>query len=901
MQNVPTRSGSPRIPVLLAAALAMAATALAAAGPTAAAAQDSGTAVFQGRVTDAMAGGPLAGVTVRVLGTDRSTLTNADGRFRISRLQPGTRSFSFEALGYRSRVVEVLLTADAAATEEVALNTAPLAVAGLVVTSQKRQQAVQEVPITIAVFDGDFLESTGIHEFDNLSAYTPGLEVQLQSPNNPGFVVRGITSDDGDSRIEPRVSVFQDGVSISKSRGSVVELFDLERVEVLKGPQGTLFGRAAEIGAVHVIQNKARNERSGELSAGLGNHGGLLASGFANTPILDDRLFGRVAGVYSHRDGYVENLGGGTLNGKETLALRGLLRYAPSEFTDMDLIVNWQRDTPAGTAFKSGVFPPTDGSTDPFTPAYLGGDDRFEDLYIDRTVWGVTVLADRVLSPAWTLQGVGAYRAFDSYESFDADGTRASILQFAEDAEGKQYSLELRALFNDGGRLSGFGGINAFHEDGSQGVLVRTDERSMFPFLTRVFNVQSGGQFPEFDIVTRGEPNLRETLPAIITFLGPVLYPADPTFFDTLVGEPLSPFHQERMTNYGRTTAYDAFFDATFAVTDRLDLTGGLRFTYDDVWAGYQVPPTDTPSLIGTFTGAYPNAIFSPTPGGETVSREETFTALVGRLAVGYEVSEALNLFGTVARGRRPNVIQETGGNPVTEFEVLAEEIVWNYEAGLKGSFLDQRIRYDLAGFYYDYRDFQTDVPPTITSEGVIFRTDLGEATAFGAEMDLSGRASEALTLFGNYAFIDASFDELSRSGLEQDLAGNTFRLTPGHSFSAGFGLTGELAGTTVFLRPSYTWKSRVYFEEDYQGEDFRAATLDRSLAPGLYQDAYGLLNLRAGAELMAGRASLELWANNLLDQDYIVDAGNTGIAFYAPTFIPGPPLLFGLELTARF
>lgn len=910
MHDVMMRSG-PRRWWLRATAVPAAALALTAAatflpaGP--AIAQDSGTeagaatAVVQGRVTETGSGQALPGVTVRVLGTDRASHTNNDGRFRISRLQPGTRSLAFEALGYQPRVMELQLEAGAVEMIEVSLNTAPLAVEGLIVTSQKRQQAVQEVPITITVFDGDFLEATGIREFDHLSAYTPGLEVQLQSPNNPGFVIRGITSDEGDSRIDPRVSVFQDGVSISKARGAVVELFDLERVEVLKGPQGTLFGRAAEIGAVHLIQNKARNERTGRLTAGIGNHDGRHLTGFANAPLLEDRLYGRIAGVYSHRGGYVENRGGEDLNGKETLALRGLLKYAPDEFTDVDLIVNWQRDTPPGTAFKSGVFAPfPGGSTDPFSPAFLGGDDRFEDLFVDRTVWGATILADRVLSPAWTLQAVGAYRAFDSYESFDADGTPAPGLQFAEDADGDQYSLELRTLFNDGGRFSGFGGINVFHQDGSQGVIVRTDERVFFPFLTRVINVQSEGAFPEIQAMSRGEPSFWPQLPPVVALLGPVLSPDDPDFFQTLVGAPLSPYHEERMTNFGRTTAYEAFLDGTYAINDRLELTAGLRGTYEDMWAGLQVPVAAEPSVLGHFTGSYPNLIFPGTTGGGMISREETFTSWVGRVAADFAASDVLNLYGTVARGRRPNVIQEIEANPVREFEVLSDEVVWSYEAGAKGFALDRRVQYDVAGFYYDYRDFQTAVQPEVTPSGLIFRTDLGEASAYGAELSFTGRATEALTLFGNYAFIDASFDEVSRTGRPQELAGNTFRLTPKHSFAAGLGFTGELAGTALFVRPSYTWKSRVYFEEQWQGEVFLEEFRPGGLAPGLYQDGYGLLNLRAGAELMGGRAEVELWADNLLDTQFIIDAGNTGLALYAPTYIPGPPLLFGVRVTGR-
>lgn len=139
----------------------------------------------------------------------------------------------------------------------------------MVVTAQKREQQVQDVPIAITAFSGEFMQELGIDGFEQLGGYVPGLQTQVQSPNNPGFVIRGITSDSGDSQVEPRVSVFQDGVSISRSRGSVVEMFDMERVEVLRGPQGTLFGRGAQIGAVHLIQNKARNAFDGSFRAGL--------------------------------------------------------------------------------------------------------------------------------------------------------------------------------------------------------------------------------------------------------------------------------------------------------------------------------------------------------------------------------------------------------------------------------------------------------------------------------------------------------------------------------------------------------------------------------------------------------------------------------------------------------
>jgi outer membrane receptor for Fe3+-dicitrate len=160
----------------------------------------------------------------------------------------------------------------AAAQEAPAASGAP-AEAGeeVVVTAQLRRQKLVEVPIAVTATTGAALERLGITKFDDLSLIVPGFEVQEQSANNTGFVIRGITSDSGSSQSEPRIAVFQDGVSASRNRGTYMELFDIERVEVARGPQATLFGRGALIGAVNVIQNKADVDGfggSGALAAG---------------------------------------------------------------------------------------------------------------------------------------------------------------------------------------------------------------------------------------------------------------------------------------------------------------------------------------------------------------------------------------------------------------------------------------------------------------------------------------------------------------------------------------------------------------------------------------------------------------------------------------------------------
>src|SRR5687768_936450 len=158
------------------------------------------------------------------------------------------------------------------------------------VTAQKRVQSISDVPVPITAYTGSFLEQAGINDYKSFAPLVPGLFIQEQSPNNPGINMRGITTDSGDPRSETRISIFQDGVSISRSRASVVELFDLERIEVLKGPQGTLFGRGAEIGAISIIQNKARNESSGMLTAGFGDFSDRRLSGHVNAPIIANEI-----------------------------------------------------------------------------------------------------------------------------------------------------------------------------------------------------------------------------------------------------------------------------------------------------------------------------------------------------------------------------------------------------------------------------------------------------------------------------------------------------------------------------------------------------------------------------------------------------------------------------------
>jgi outer membrane receptor protein involved in Fe transport len=744
------------------------------------------------------------------------------------------------------------------------------------------------VPVPITAYTGSFLERNGISDYKSLAPLVPGLFIQEQSPNNPGINLRGITTDSGDPRSETRISMFQDGVSISRSRASVVELFDMERIEVLKGPQGTLFGRGAEIGVISLIQNKPRNETSGQLTVGLGDYNERRASGVVNTPLGSSTLLGRFAFAWRQNDGTIDNLAdGSTLNGKNTKAVRGSVRWQPSPDTTVDIIGNWQHDKTPGTAFKSGVIPTSRGDTNPFTADELN---RGRALGVDRTVGGITAIAEHKLSKEWTLTGITGWREYDSYENFDADGSRLYLLEFAEDSRGRQFSQELRLNYNDGGRFSGFAGAGYFHENGTSRVPFYTDERQLWPFVLPTFrdNLLAlaaplgplGAQLVNAALPAANPFVPQAALPLSFAAFNNPLVPANLRALSALAGAPLRPYHSDSYTQGGRTRAVDLFVDGTWRVTDALELTAGLRLTHEDLRSTYEAH-NDSPPTLGFIVNALPGYPYLPTAG--TRSASENGSSWDGRVNARYEFNKTLNAYASVSRGHRPRSLLLDSTTTVD----AREESVINYEAGLKGDVAGGRVQWSASVFRYDYSHFQT----TVLTLGSFTLVDAGNATGRGFEFGLQGRVAENLTAFANYAFTDATFDDTDSSGRRQQYAGYTFRLTPRHAFSVGATATFPLQGSgDIFITPLYAYKSKHYFEDN-----------NAQFGYGLRQDGYGTANLRVGWRSPKHRWEITAVGENIFDKEYLIDAGNTGGSFGIPTFVAGDPRRFRIEASVRW
>lgn len=814
-------------------------------------------------------------------------------------------------------LLALVAAAPAIAAEDVAAasNDQNTQLGELVVTAQKRAQDPVEVPIAVTAYSGKFLEAIGVKAFDELSAFTPGFLVQNQSNNNSGFVMRGITSDSGSATDETRVSIYQDGVPISRSRGSYVELFDMERVEVAKGPQSTLFGRGALIGAVNLVQNKA-NPASFDWSAKAegGTGGYAVGEAMVNFAFGDGSAL-RIAARTRQNDGYVKDAAGGdAYNSTDTQAVRLAYHLEPGPLT-IELIGNYQVDDTSGTSFKSHTFNPTNpvtgavlGNTDVGSAAALSPGAGFEGgapLGLDRKVYGVTALVDWRLNDSLTLSSLTATRAFHSVEVFDPDGSSLPILTFAEDAQGRQQSQELRLRYDAGGRFSGFVGANYFHETGSWRIPGQMDERLVLALLAG--NTPLGISRPN------PQPLAVLTNPAYLATVLQLGFGV-PASIAPGIASNLKSIHREEFANYGENTAYDVYADGAFKLTDKFEVTAGLRYTSEDREAAYRSTVQNGRSILGIllaaptatnlFLAAQPNAVNNPllptvgliaqptTNNGDTFTKKIDDSGLTWRLVGRYAASEDLSLYASYARGRRPDVISASAPAAAlgaARFNVVASETVDSYEAGAKGKLLDGRLYLSGAVFRYDYDNFAT----SFRQGAQVVTLNAGKAKAYGFEGEARLQAGAFWTLFGTYAYNHARLE----TGLRE---GNHFRLSPDQTFSVGAAFSREALGGKLTFTPTYTWRSKMFFDDDNDRSDLQASGLFPDTKVDEFQNAYGLLNVRLGFGAVDDRWKVEAFVENLADEKYLKDAGNTGDSFGIPTFIAGKPRFMGIGVTFR-
>lgn len=745
----------------------------------------------------------------------------------------------------------------------------------IIVTAQKLEQRAQDVPITITATSGERIRELGVTDLDELSNYVPGLLIQEQSANNPGIVIRGITSDSGSAQQGPRVTLYYNGVDISRSRGSYQAIYDLERVEVIKGPQATLFGTASAVGAISLVSARPREGFSGELNLGYGNFEQTLVGGFLNAG--SDVLAGRIAFEYRTRDGYVENLNPAQdeeLYAQDQLGVRGSLRYTPTPDFTLDLIATYDQQRNGGTPFISGTFPAfagaPGGAANAFEDANLGGNPAGaaalgdDQLGLNREVYDLNLTAEYEFGDNWTFTTVNGYREFDSREVFDADGTAAPFLEFTEIADGWQISHEGRFTYN-GDRLRASAGWNLFIEDGVQNVPFATEEGTYLQCLTSLF----------------GAP----LIPGIPCVAPDGSVPASAVTGLATMGAVQAIPYTSVFENQGRNEAYSIFADVTWIASEALELTAGVRLLDEFRQSGFRA---DIPNSVLSGAPLIPGQIDT---NGQTFTAEESFQAILPRFNALYRISDDVNVFATISKGRRSPVVQvaaaRVAGTAVPNVQTIAEEVVWNYEGGVK--LASGPVSAALGVYYQVYDDFQVSIAQLDAQgnpTGAFVTASAGSASNLGVEGEVAVDLTDWFQVFGNFGYIDGGIDE--DGAFSPAFSGAQFRLQPEFQASGGFTINAPISdGVRFFATPSVTHRSRIFFEVPNN--------------PLISQDAVTLVNARAGVSFADGRYEIAGFIRNAFDEDYLLDAGNTGGAFGIPTFIPAEPQFYGVQLTARF
>ncbi|WP_307002518.1 TonB-dependent receptor [Sphingomonas sp. SORGH_AS_0879] len=733
----------------------------------------------------------------------------------------------------------------------------------IVVTAQKREQRISDVPMSITALNAENLELIGGTELSKVSAITPGFVIQLQDKFAPGFSIRGITSNDFQPQAELRVALFQDGVPVTQATASYTELFDIDRIEVERGPQSTLHGRSALNGGVSIYQKRAGDTLGFEGKIAGGNYNYWSAQGVVNLP-LSDTLAIRVGALARKRDGFVSDAQfDRTYNAVNAQAYRFAARWTPADDFEMNLIATYDRDdTRGGVPFKSRTFLPLNQTTGAiigdlnfWTPTHLDTFGTFREPLFTRDIVNISSTMDWRLSDKFSITSISGFRWADALQTGDNDGTPTNMIAYEQNNFGYQVSEELRLNFSDVGPFQGFVGASFFRADNGMDFDLGYDERAMALLL--------GGTLQT--LAPRGLTNAQ-----INAILGPA-------------AAALKPFHIDRQITRAKINTYDIFGDVTADVTARLQVFAGGRVTFDKKEASTQgLLPLGPSRLTGR------GLLLQPTPNGAVLTGENDSTTVTGRAGLRYTLARDVNVYAVYGLGKRPEVVQVLN----TGAQIIPAESLESAEAGIKARALGGRLSGDLSVYHYKYSNFQT----LGTVNGTIGTINAGKAKATGVEAQLSYTPVNGIRLFGSYGWNKARFE----NGIYD---GNRFRNSPDNKYAIGADFYADLGSGRVSFAPLYSWQSKMFFDDNNDRSDLQVRT-PASFSDKVvdeYQGAFGLLSARLSFTGDRDRWSFALVGDNLTDEKFIVDAGNTGDNFGIPTFIAGTRRTYRAEFGVKF
>ncbi len=754
--------------------------------------------------------------------------------------------------------------------------TPPPGIESVVVTARLRKEDAQSVPISMSVLSGDKLDLTNTINLSQLSQMVPSTNFVSPNPRNTALTIRGLGSSvvavsQANDGLEPGVGFYIDQVYHARPATAAFDLLDLERVEVLRGPQGTLFGKNTTAGAINVTTRAPSFAREIHTELSGGNFGYIQSKFSATGGLYEDQLAGRVSLVTTNRDGVLDNVrSGDELNDVDNLAARAQMLYRPREDFSLRVTGDYAAiDTACCTQvfFAVGKSLKADNRQYPalaagknYRPPSFDPYDRLTDIDSDLKVksheGGVAAIADWDLGPV-RLSSISAWR----YWSWDAANDRDYIGLPIQTIQGipsrqDQYSQELRVASN--GRQA----------------------------------IEYTGGFYTFSQVINGHPMTGYGPLAAYWLLGNA--PAVPA--DLLDG-----YLTDGRTRF-ESTSYALFGEATWHALSRLDVTGGFRYTLEDKQGKFHS------TVSGGLATSDPDLLKKKL----SILRPQSYRASVvdgsasGRVALSWHWTDNVMTYGSWALGHKSGGINMSGlpltadNQPALTTAAIKPEQVITIEFGIKSRWLDDRLLVNFDVYHTDVYDFQANVVDTGPGALRGYLANVKKVRVQGAEFDASLVLTEHWRAQLSSAWTDSEYSSYRNAPcpLELiggprtvcDLSGRPLSSTPRWVFSGGTEYSHPLRIADIFgegyARADFTVRTHVYGEPS----DSRYGVID----------GYGLLNVVAGFR-PAGAWDVSLWVRNLLDEDYMqnltVQSGNSGLIVGTPS----DPRTYGVTLRARF
>jgi len=712
----------------------------------------------------------------------------------------------------------------------------------IVVTAEKRESSLQDTPLAISAFSGDQLDKLGISSGEDLQFHVPGLTFGKTVTRTSQVTLRGVGSENINPGGDPGVAVHVGGAYQQFTGFIAQDFFDVERIEVLRGPQGTLYGRNATGGSINIIPNAPTEEFQGHVKLGFGDYGQIKTQGVVSGSLIDNRLKGRLSVDKEKRDGYTNNtFNGDEIDDKDYTAVRAQLEYTVSDSLSVHISAHTYSDDSSGVPLSST-------SENPTGPLFTGLDlatftPVFSNFFVSNNAQPNIALSDA--------RKVRHNTPTEGRE--DTDGITLVIAKEFDAFSIKSTTSANETEYLNRGDTDSSAEVNFFqttagaYDTLSQEIQISSDAGDGLEWTAGLYFYQEESDY-NFNIT------LGDSVDLPTPFLGvPVTFDAG-----------------------GKVDAKSiaAFGQLNYSFNDALSITLGVRSTKDE-------KDLDETVLAPAF-GIADFATFGPL----VVQQSEDWGETTGKIGLQYQPAENVLLYASISTGFKAGGFNVSGLQSGYDPETLTA-----FEGGMKSTLIDGKVRFNAAAFYYDYDDLQVFQIESVQAS----ITNAAKAESFGLELELMALITENFQIDASLAYLDAAYKEFSSAdpidptATLQDLSGNNLPRSPEVSFNLGLEYTwylDDLGSVTARVATSY-------MGEQY----FRPFNLDQDK-----QDSYSKSDARLTWNNQNEAWQVEVFVKNIEDEDtisnIIVAAATLGSL---PLASYNQPRTYGVSALFRF